>query len=511
MCDRLIIFDTTLRDGEQSPGATMNLQEKISMARQLETLGVDVLEAGFTASSPGDFESVRQIAGVLKKTQVASLARCNREDVDTAWAAIKGALHPRLHLFLATSPLHMRHKLCKTPEEVLESVDLNIRHAAALCPNVEFSAEDASRSDPDFLVRVFDTAIKAGASTLNIPDTVGYAQPGEFAEFVRYIIERTPREREVVFSVHCHNDLGLAVANSLAAVRAGARQVEGTISGIGERAGNASLEEITMALRVRADYYGCLPGVVTEQIYPTCRMLSRIIGQPIPLNKPICGDNAFAHEAGIHQDGVMKKRETYEIMSAESVGRSSNLIILGKHSGRNALRRKLETLGYELEEKEVDLVFEGVKYLADRKEEIFDEDIEALVLEKVYRVPDRYRLISLSVQSSDAAIPPTAAVVLEARGEERRQVSFGDGPIDATFQSICQVTGRRPKLEKYQVNAITEGTDAQGEVTVRISENSVSAVGRGAHVDILRASALAFVNALNRLAKKEEEGGGQTW
>lgn len=508
MAERLLIFDTTLRDGEQSPGATMNTQEKIRMARQLEALGVDVIEAGFAASSPGDFDSVRQIAGALQKAQVASLSRCNPQDIEKAWQAIKAGVRPRIHTFIATSELHMRYKLCQTPEQVLDSIAKNVSYAASLCPDVEFSAEDASRSEPDFLVRAFDTAIGAGAATLNIPDTVGYAQPGEFGEFVRYIIEHTRKDRPVIFSVHCHNDLGLAVAVSLAAVLAGARQVEGTISGIGERAGNAALEEITMALHVRKDYYPCLPGIVTEQIYPSCRMLSRIIGQPIPLNKPLCGDNAFAHEAGIHQDGVLKKRETYEIMKAESVGRGSNSIVLGKHSGRTALRGKLEALGYKLGDKDVDLVFEGVKYLADRKEEIFDEDVEALVLEKVYRVPDQYRLVSLSVQSSDAALPPTAAVVMELRGERRQHVGFGDGPIDAAFRSICHIVGRRPALENYQVNAITGGTDAQGAVTVRISENGVSAVGRGAHVDIIRASALAFVNALNRLAKKEEENTG---
>ncbi len=508
MSERLIIFDTTLRDGEQSPGATMNLQEKIRMARQLEVLGVDVIEAGFAASSQGDFESVQSIAAVVKKAQVASLARCNTGDIDKAWGAIKNAANPRIHTFLATSALHMEYKLRKTPQEVLEMIEKNIGYAASLCPNVEFSAEDASRSDPDFLVQAFNTAIGAGATTLNIPDTVGYAQPEEFGELVRYVIEHIrpfPKDKKVIFSVHCHNDLGLGVATSLAAVRAGARQVEGTVLGIGERAGNAAIEEVTMALHVRKDYYNCLPGIVTEQIFPTCRMLSRIIGQPIPLNKSIVGDNAFAHESGIHQDGVMKKRETYEIMSAESVGRSNNMIILGKHSGRNALRKKLESLGYSLADNDIDVVFKAVKDLADRKAEIFDEDIEALVLEMVYRVPDQYKLVSLNVQSSDCAIPPTAAVVMDIHGVSHRHVTFGSGPIEAVFYAISNTVQRQPRLEKYQVNAVTGGMDALGEVTVRISENGVSAVGRGAHVDIIRASALAFVNALNRLAKKEEE------
>lgn len=503
--NRLIIFDTTLRDGEQSPGATMNLSEKITIAKQLETLGVDVIEAGFAASSPGDFESVQQIAAVVQKAQVASLARCNKSDIDKAWDAVKNAKNPRIHVFLATSPLHMEFKLRKSPEQVIAMIKENVAYAVSLCPNVEFSAEDASRSEPDFLVKAFDTAIEAGATTLNIPDTVGYAQPEEFGELVKYVVNNTRKDKDVIFSVHCHDDLGQAVANSLAGVRAGARQVEGSINGIGERAGNAAIEEMVMAINVRKDFYQLECGVTTEQIYPTCRMLSRVIGQPIPLNKPVTGDNAFAHESGIHQDGVMKKRETYEIMSAESVGRANNMIILGKHSGRNALKGKLGSLGYDLEDGDIDLVFAAVKRLADRKEEIFDEDIEALVLEEVYRVPDHYRLASMNVQSSDAGIPATAAVAMEISGVRHQHVTFGAGPIDATFNAISSIVERHPKLESYMVNAVSQGMDAQGEVTVRISENGCNAVGRGAHEDIIQASARAFVNALNRLAKKEEE------
>lgn len=503
--DKLIIFDTTLRDGEQSPGATMSLSEKIAMAKQLEALGVDVIEAGFAASSPGDFESVQQIAASVSRVQVASLARCNKGDIDKAWDAVKEAKNPRIHVFLATSLIHMEFKLRKTPEQVLAMIKENVSYAASLCPNVEFSAEDASRSEPDFLVKAFDTAIEAGATTLNIPDTVGYAQPEEYASIVRHVVENTRKDREVIFSVHCHDDLGQAVANSLAAVKAGARQIEGTVSGIGERAGNAALEEVAMNLNVRKDFFNIECGIVTEQIYPTCRMLSHIIGQPIPLNKPVTGDNAFAHESGIHQDGVMKKRETYEIMSAESVGRANNMIILGKHSGRNALKGKLVSLGYNLDDAAVDVVFGAVKRLADRKEEIFDEDVEALVLEEVYRVPDQYRLISLNVQSSDAGMPPTAAVVMEIAGERHQHVTFGAGPVDATFNAICSIVGRKPKLQSYIVNAVSEGMDAQGEVTVRITENGINAVGRGAHEDVIKASARAFANALNRLAKKEEE------
>ncbi|MDL2313754.1 2-isopropylmalate synthase [Desulfovibrio sp. OttesenSCG-928-C14] len=509
--ERLIIFDTTLRDGEQSPGATMNLQEKISMARQLESLGVDVIEAGFPASSQGDFEAVRAIAENIRHSVVAGLARCTKSDIDRAWEAIKDAARPRIHIFLATSPIHMVHKLRKTPQEVLEAIRVNVAHASTLCQDVEFSAEDASRSDPDFLVQAFNEAVLAGASTINIPDTVGYAQPEEFGALVRYVIAKTrpetPQGRQVVFSVHCHNDLGMGVACSLAAVRAGARQVEGTIAGIGERAGNAALEEIVMALHVRRDYYGCLPRVNTEQLYPSCRTLSRIIGQPIPANKPIVGDNAFAHESGIHQDGVMKNRETYEIMSAQSIGRQDNAIIIGKHSGRNALRRKIEALGYNLGDEEINLVFAALKRLADRKEEIYEEDIEALILEEVYRMPDVYRLEHLSVQSGGKTSPPTAVLVMEVEKARKQHVAFGTGPVDAVFKAVCEAIGRSPRLKRFQINALTEGTDAQGEVTVRIEENGIKAVGRGADSDIINASARALLNAMNRLVKKEKENG----
>lgn len=509
MSERLFIFDTTLRDGEQSPGATMTLPEKLRMAKQIESLGVDVIEAGFAASSPGDFESVREIAALLTRCEVASLARCNKNDITSAWEAVRVARKPRIHVFLATSSIHMEYKLRKTPEQTLAMIAENVAYAASLCPNIEFSAEDASRSDPDFLVKAFDAAIGAGATTLNIPDTVGYAVPEEFGAMVAYVIRNTRKDKNVVFSVHCHNDLGMGVACSLAAVKAGARQVECTVCGIGERAGNAALEEIAMALNVRKDYYDCTTGIITELIYPTCRRLSRTIGQPIPLNKPIVGDNAFAHESGIHQDGVLKKRETYEIMSAESIGRASNAIVMGKHSGRNALRGKVEELGHKLDDADLDLVFEAVKRLADRKAEIFEEDIQALIFEEVYRMPDVYKLKQVSVQSVGGGMPPTAAVIMEVSGEARRHAGFGIGPVDALFKTICHIAGRSPRLESYQVTAITGGTDAQGEVTVRVSENGANAVGRGADPDIINASARAFINALNRLAKKEQETSGR--
>ncbi len=504
---RILVFDTTLRDGEQSPGATMNLSEKIRMAHQLELLGVDIIEAGFAASSPGDFEAVSTIAKEVDKIRVTSLARALTSDIDRAAEAVRHAKNNRVHLFLATSPLHMEYKLRKSPEEVLRMAESAVRHAVSACADVEFSAEDASRSDPDFLVEVCNTVLGAGATTINIPDTVGYAQPEEYAALIRYLSEKVRKDKPFVFSVHCHNDLGVGVANTLAAIRAGAGQIEATIGGIGERAGNAALEEVIMALEVRRDYYKARTNIKTEQIYPTARLLSRVIGQPIARNKPIVGANAFAHESGIHQDGVLKKRETYEIMTPESIGITGTSIVLGKHSGRNALKTKLEKLGFALDAEQIDVVFEAVKRLADKKEEIYDEDLEALVLEEVHRIPDKYRLIHLGVQSSDTGLPPSAMLVMEIDGERVQHAGFGKGPIDAVFKAIAHVAGFSPKLEQYSVNAITGGSDAQGEVMVRLSENGYNSVGRGADPDVINASARAYLNALNRLAKKKEEAG----
>lgn len=508
MSERILIFDTTLRDGEQSPGATMNLAEKIRLAKQLELLGVDIIEAGFPAASQGDFDSVAAIAKAVSHIQVAGLARATKEDIDKAWGAVKHAKHPRIHLFLATSALHMEYKLRKTPDEVIAQIRDAVSHAASYTKNVEFSTEDGARSDREFLVRACIAAVESGAITLNIPDTVGYTQPEEFAVLIQYAVEEVrkhPKGKDVVFSVHCHNDLGLAVANTLAAFKAGARQAEVTVGGIGERAGNACLEELAMNLLVRKDYYAFTTGIVTEQIYPTARLLSRIIGQPIPLNKPIVGANAFAHESGIHQDGVLKHRSTYEIMDPATIGLSSNALVMGKHSGRRALTSKLEGLGYNLNAEQTDIVFEAMKKLADVKKNIYDEDVEALVLEEVYRIPDKYRLVHLSVQASDTGVPPTAMVVLDVAGETKQHAGFGVGPIDAVFNAISVLVGRACKLEQYQVNAITGGADAQGEVTVRLSENGNNAVGRGSHPDVINASARAYINALNRLAKKQEE------
>ncbi len=504
MSDRVYIFDTTLRDGEQSPGATMNLGEKVRLARQLERLGVDIIEAGFPAASRGDFESVAEIAASVKECQVAGLCRSVKSDIDAAWGAVKSAAQPRIHTFIATSDIHMKYKLGKNRDQVLEMTRDSVSYAAGFCSNVEFSAEDASRSEPEFLVQVVQTAIDAGAKIINIPDTVGYAQPREYGELISYLLEKVSNSHRAVFSVHCHNDLGLGVANTLAAIKAGARQAEVTLSGIGERAGNAALEEVIMALNVRKDYYNLETQIKTSQIYPSCRLLSMIIGQPIPPYKPITGANAFAHESGIHQDGMLKNRQTYEIMTPDSIGKSSSDIVIGKHSGRHALKSKLDELGYRLTEEQLSQVFQAVKNLADKKKQVFMEDVEAVVLEEVYRIPDKFKLIYLSSISGNMAIP-TAALKMEVKGEEKLLSDFGVGPIDAVFNTIDRLVERKPKLTRYSVNAVTGGTDAQGEVTVRLEENSITSVGRASDPDIIVASAKAYINALNRLAKKESD------
>ncbi|NJB67325.1 2-isopropylmalate synthase [Desulfobaculum xiamenense] len=505
MSDRVFIFDTTLRDGEQSPGATMNQLEKLRIARQLESMGVDIIEAGFPAASDGDFCSVREIARSVEKCQVAGLCRAVPSDIDRAWEAIREAAHPRIHTFIATSPLHMKHKLQKEPAQVLEMAQRAVRHACGYTANVEFSAEDASRSEWDFLARITEAVIDCGATTVNIPDTVGYAQPDEFAELIRYLRANVRNIDRAIISVHCHNDLGLAVANTMAAIRAGARQAEVTLSGIGERAGNAALEEVVMNLNTRRNFFEVEHGIDTKMLFPACRLLSHIIGQPIPPNKAVTGANAFAHESGIHQDGVLKDRRTYEIMTPESVGRVGTDMVLGKHSGRHAIKRKLDELGYRLSEEDVTLVADAMKRLADIKKTIYDEDLEAIVLEEVFRIPDRFRLNHLTVHSGTTGVPATAAVILDVNGEERKLAQFGVGPVDATFNTIAEIIGLKPSLERFQINAISGGTDALGEVTVKIREGSRSAVGRGADPDIIIASAKAYINAMNRLAKKTEE------
>ena len=506
--NRVIFFDTTLRDGEQSPGCTMNHAEKLRIAHQLEILGVDVIEAGFPASSQGDFDSVQAIAKQAgDNIQICGLARCMEKDIRRCWEAISVAKNPRIHTFLATSDLHMKYKLRKTPEQVIEMIKSSVSLAASLTSNVEFSCEDASRSDKDFLCRACGTAISAGATTINLPDTVGYAEPDEFAQLVKYVIENTPGADKAIFAIHCHDDLGLGVSNTHAALRVGARQDEVTLCGIGERAGNTSLEEVAMNLAVRKDYYGLESNIVSTQLYPSCRLLSMTIGQPIPHNKAIIGANAFAHESGIHQDGMLKNRQTYEIMTPQSVGRDSTNLVIGKHSGRNAVRSKFESMGYKLDDEQLQTIFEAVKDLSDRKKKLYDEDLMALVQDKLYRMPDSYRLSHVSVSSSDAGgVPPTAAVLMDVDGIEKSHAGFGVGPIDAVFNVIADMVGRQPELEQYSVNAITGGTDAMGEVTVRIAEKGFSAIGRGAHPDIIVASAKAYVNALNHLVQAEKEG-----
>ena len=506
MDNRVYIFDTTLRDGEQSPGATMNLHEKLRLAEQLESLGVDCIEAGFPASSQGDFDAVRAIAQQIKNCQVAGLARCIRTDIERTWGAIKDAAHPRIHTFLATSPIHMKYKLRKEPQEVLDMIEEGVRIASSLCPVVEFSAEDASRSDKDFLVKAATVAINAGATIINLPDTVGYAIPSDYAALVKYVIDNCEVSDKAIFSVHCHDDLGLGVANTLAALNAGARQVEVTLSGIGERAGNTSLEEVVMALQTRKDIFDLETNIHSEQLFPSCRLLSMIIGQPIPANKAITGGNAFAHESGIHQDGMLKNRETYEIMTPQSIGRLGSDLVIGKHSGRNAVRNKLEQLGYHsLSDEDFETVFNAIKALADKKKVVHDEDIEALVVGEIYRMPDIYKLLSIAVQSSTENMPATAAIALEIDGEIKRKAGFGVGPVDAAFNVIANILGRSPEVERYAVNAITGGTDAQGEVTVRIMENGLTATGRASDSDIITSSAKAYVDAVNRLVRKEQE------
>jgi 2-isopropylmalate synthase len=498
MTEKVMIFDTTLRDGEQSPGASMNSAEKLRLAVQLERLGVDVIEAGFPASSPGDFDAVKAIAGRIRKSQIAALARTSKEDIDKAWGSVKDAAFPVIHTFIATSDIHLQHKLRMTREQVVKTAVEAVQYAKSLTEKVEFSAEDGSRSDPDFLCQIFGAAIEAGATTVNLPDTVGYAMPDEFGQLVAYVRKNTPGIERVLLSVHCHNDLGLATANSLAGLRNGARQVEVTINGIGERAGNTSLEEVVMATYTRKQYLGLTTGINTKEIHPASRLVTMITGIVVQPNKAIVGANAFAHEAGIHQDGVLKNRMTYEIMEPEIVGLASNSLVLGKHSGRHAFKQKLVAFGYDLSEADINRVFDRFKELADKRKEILDEDIEVLVAEEILRVPDKYQLDYLNVVSGTVAVP-TATVKLKMDGHDAQGAGFGVGPIDATFNTIAKMAGTRSKLVRFSINAISGGTDAQGEVTVRLQENGLVALGKGADPDIFIASAKAYINGLNRL------------
>ncbi len=497
------VFDTTLRDGEQAPGCGMTAEEKLRVAYQLEKLGVDIIEAGFPASSEGDFQSVKLIAEEIKGCEIAGLCRANLADIDRGWEAIKRAANPRVHTFIATSDIHLKYKLGKTKDEVLETIAAAVKHAKSYTENVEFSCEDATRTDLDYLCRAVDVAVRAGATTINIPDTVGYTVPEEFAYIIKTLKERVADLDKITLSVHCHNDLGLAVANSIAAIREGARQVECTINGLGERAGNASLEEIVMTLKVRNDLNPYNTRIITEQIYPTSRLVSQVTGVSVQPNKAVVGANAFAHEAGIHQDGVLKERITYEIMKPEEVGIPSNKIILGKHSGRHAFKKRLEEFGYFLNENDFQRAFRRFKDLADKKKYVFDEDIEALISEEFVRSSDFYKIISANF-ASGTDMRPVATVKLLIDGEEVTVSEYGDGPVDAAYKAISKATGVSPNLERYLVAAITGGTDAQGEVTVRIEENGIVSQGQGASTDIIVASAKAFVNALNKLRWRKE-------
>ncbi|MDF9393395.1 MULTISPECIES: 2-isopropylmalate synthase [Methylococcus] len=500
MHDKLIIFDTTLRDGEQSPGASMTRDEKVRIARALERLKVDVIEAGFPAASPGDFEAVQAVARTIKESRICGLARALDRDIDRAGEALKDAQRARIHTFIATSPIHMRHKLQMSPDQVVEYAVKAVRRARQYTDDVEFSPEDAGRSEEDFLCRILEAVIDAGATTLNIPDTVGYAFPEQFGRMIGRLIERIPNSDKAVFSVHCHNDLGLAVANSLAAVLHGARQVECTINGLGERAGNAALEEVVMAVRTRKDIFPCHTDIETREIVACSKLVSSITGFPIQPNKAIVGANAFAHESGIHQDGVLKSRETYEIMSAEDVGWSTNRMVLGKHSGRNAFRTRMQELGIEFaSEDELNSVFQRFKVLADKKHEIFDEDLQALITEAGTEAEDeRVKLVALKV-CSETGETPHAQVTLKVDNEERTGASSGGGAVDASLKAIESLLHTGTALTLYSVNNITSGTDAQGEVTVRLEKGGRIVNGQGADTDIVIASAKAYVNAVNKL------------
>ena len=502
------IFDTTLRDGEQSPGASMNVEEKLMIAKQLARLGVDIIEAGFAYSSPGDFEAVRRIALEVEGPVVCSLARARPEDITRASEALKGAPRVRIHTFLSTSDIHLKHQFRMTREDAKKRAVEMVQLARTYVDDVEFSPMDASRSDPAYLCEVIEAVIAAGAGTINIPDTVGYAVPQEFGGLIQRIKDKVPNSGQAVISVHCHNDLGLAVANSLAAVVAGAGQVECTINGIGERAGNTSLEEIVMGLRTRRDWYGADTKVVTEEISKTSRLVSKITGMVIQPNKAIVGANAFAHTSGIHQDGLLKDKTTYEIMRPESVGLEQVKLVMGKLSGRHAFRQRLEDLGYKLTEDEVNHAFERFKRLADQKKEIYEEDLEVIISEEVAKMSERVVLKSFQVESGTNKTPK-ATVELEIDGKAVSHSGTGDGPVDAVYRTIAAMTQTKSKLLMFGVNAITGGTDAQGEVSVRLEEDGRTVSGHGADTDIITAAARAYLNALNKLAyfaAKQAEG-----
>ena len=497
MPEKVHVFDTTLRDGEQSPGCSMNLEEKLQMARQLERLNVDVIEAGFPIASQGDFEAVQAVAAQTRQPTIAALARSTRADIERAWEAIQNAHKPRIHTFIATSDIHLQHKLRKSRSEVFEQAVEAVKIARDLCEEVEFSAEDATRSDIDYLAELFEAAIGAGASVINIPDTVGYSIPQEFGPFVKGLISRIPSRDKTIFSCHCHDDLGLAVANSLAGVVNGCRQVECTLNGIGERAGNASMEEVVMALRTRKDQLSYYSDIVTEEIFRSSRLLTNLTGMFVQPNKAIVGRNAFAHEAGIHQDGVLKNALTYEIMTPQSVGITSTTLVMGKHSGRHALRKKYEELGYELTQEELERAYFFFTKLADQKKEVYDEDLVTIIHDGIKIIPDTYRLKYVHCVGGSQEL--SSAVIKLDKGEETCvESAVGDGPIDACYKAIDKITGLQGRLSDYTINSVTKGKDALGEVFVHVRFHGRSYSGKAASVDIIDASARAYLNAVNK-------------
>ncbi|MDD3839913.1 MAG: 2-isopropylmalate synthase [Clostridia bacterium] len=499
MDNDIYIFDTTLRDGEQSPGVSLNVHEKLEIAKQLEKLNVDVIEAGFPIASKGDFEAVKIISDNIRQPVICGLARAVKQDIDVAWEALKGAARPRIHTFIATSDLHLKYKLKMSRQEVIQKIDGMVRYAKGLCDDVEFSPEDASRTQPSFLCQVVETAIAAGASVINIPDTVGYSTPYEFGQLICYLKDNVKGIDNIILSVHCHNDLGMAVANSLSAVENGAQQVECAVNGLGERAGNAALEEIVMSLYTRKDYYNKNLTINTGQIYRTSKLISSLTGVAVQVNKAIVGANAFAHESGIHQHGVMSERSTYEIMTPESIGLKQNKMVLGKHSGRHAFEQRLSELGYVcLNENDINIAFKKFKDLADKKKIVLDEDIEALITEKVVEIPEVYVLDYFQVTSGNHTIS-TATVKLQKHQNIIEEAACGDGPIDAVFKAIERCLDREVRLVDYFIKAVTSGKDALGEVTVKVTRNSKIYIGRGLSTDIIEASANAYINAINKM------------
>jgi 2-isopropylmalate synthase len=503
MSDRLLIFDTTLRDGEQSPGASMNLAEKLEVAHALKDLGVDVIEAGFPIASPGDFEAVQAVARQVEGPIICGLARCHNEDIDRAGQALKGAKRPRIHVFLATSAIHREFKLHMQREEIVRRAVEGVKRAKSYCDDVEFSPEDAARTELDFLAEVVERVIEAGATTVNIPDTVGYAVPEQYAAAIRHLKEHVRDIDKAVISVHCHDDLGMAVANSLAAVHEGARQIECTINGIGERAGNCALEEVVMALRTRADYFQLETAINTPRLYPTSRLVSKITGLQVQRNKAIVGQNAFAHEAGIHQDGMLKERRTYEIMRPEDIGLGQNELVLGKHSGRHALRQRVRDLGYHLDETQLQQVFEAFKALADRKKLVYDADIEALAEAQIHTGPAVWTLEAVTCNAGSGTIPSAAVCLWHNEGRIHRDAVFGDGPVDAVFRAIERITGIDVELRDYHVRSVSVGQDAQGEAHVEAEFNGKMIRGRAVSTDIIESSALAFLQVINRIAMRQ--------